>query len=270
MNEPLALIVPYRDREQHLRIFVPYIEGFLKHRDFVMVVVEQCDNSPFNKGQLLNVGYTRAKEIARVMCFHDVDMLPMDQSCDYSSPESIAHLAGRAEQFGYKMPYPEYLGGVFMSSSEDYARVNGFSNDYWGWGGEDDDFFIRCYCGGATIEHRPGRYRCLPHNRRPLPSSENVQKFRRSLMTMNATIAKWLIRERVQDPASVPDAGSDLTNCNDFAADGLSTLQYETVSSGPLSGRTAFYPPVSDHHELIQVALRQMPGASFRGTPAHL
>ncbi len=260
MNEPFVVIVPYRNREHHLRMFVPHLEVFLKHRDFVIVVVEQCDEFAFNKGQLLNVGYSRAKEIARVMCFHDVDMLPMDQSCDYSSPESIAHLAGRAEQFGYKMPYPQYLGGVFMSSSDDYARLNGYSNCYWGWGGEDDDFFIRCYCGGASIEHRPGRYRCLPHNR-TLPSFDNAQNFRRSLMTY-AKFAETFARERVQDRASVPDVENDRTSCTDFATDGLSTLQYEIVSSGPLSARTAFDPPVSDRHELIRVALRRLAGTS--------
>ena len=25
-------------------------------------------------------------------------------------------------------------------SAKDYAAVNGFSNQFWGWGGEDDDF----------------------------------------------------------------------------------------------------------------------------------
>ena len=26
---------------------------------------------------------------------------------------------------------------------EQFRQVNGFSNQYWGWGGEDDNFYIR-------------------------------------------------------------------------------------------------------------------------------
>jgi hypothetical protein len=37
------------------------------------------------------------------------------------------------------IPYPSYVGGVICLNREDYIKVNGFSNNFWGWGGEDDD-----------------------------------------------------------------------------------------------------------------------------------
>ncbi|KAF0992018.1 hypothetical protein HZS_4872 [Henneguya salminicola] len=40
-------------------------------------------------------------------------------------------------------PYKSYTGGVTTVSSKQYSDVNGFSNFYWGWGLEDDDFFKR-------------------------------------------------------------------------------------------------------------------------------
>ena len=37
-------------------------------------------------------------------------------------------------------PYKRYFGGVSSIKPEHYIGMNGFSNIYFGWGGEDDDF----------------------------------------------------------------------------------------------------------------------------------
>ena len=39
--------------------------------------------------------------------------------------------------------YQSLIGGAFQISFTDYRRVNGFSNQYLGWGGEDDDLKAR-------------------------------------------------------------------------------------------------------------------------------
>ena len=44
-------------------------------------------------------------------CFHDVDMLPEDDSMDYSWVDKPTHLS-RLSKFNYKLIYPEYIGGV--------------------------------------------------------------------------------------------------------------------------------------------------------------
>ena len=55
----LAIIVPYRDREEHLARFVPHMDKFLsdKEIDYKIFVVEQGNDRPFNRGWLINVGY---------------------------------------------------------------------------------------------------------------------------------------------------------------------------------------------------------------------
>jgi len=39
--------------------------------------------------------------------------------------------------------YNNLVGGVIALSVDQYKLVNGYSNMYWSWGGEDDDFGFR-------------------------------------------------------------------------------------------------------------------------------
>ena len=43
----------------------------------------------------------------------------------------------------YRLPYKTYVGGVVSLKEATYMNINGFSNLYFGWGGEDDDLEIR-------------------------------------------------------------------------------------------------------------------------------
>lgn len=44
-----------------------------------------------------------------------------------------------------------YFGGVVAFSREDFEKINGFPNTFWGWGGEDDEMYSR-------IVEVPSRY----------------------------------------------------------------------------------------------------------------
>ena len=39
--------------------------------------------------------------------------------------------------------YYNLIGGVMSINRENFYHANGFSNVYWGWGSEDDDFSAR-------------------------------------------------------------------------------------------------------------------------------
>ena len=47
------------------------------------------------------------------------------------------------DKFKYKLPYVDIFGGVSALSKKHFKQVNGFSNQFWGWGGEDDDMSQR-------------------------------------------------------------------------------------------------------------------------------
>ena len=58
----LGVIVPYRGRPTHLRKFKDHIKDYLKSKNisFQLIVVEQTDSLPFNRGKLLNIGFLEA------------------------------------------------------------------------------------------------------------------------------------------------------------------------------------------------------------------
>src|SRR6478752_4261735 len=123
-----CIIVPYRDRAEHLAKFLPHYMGVLP-----IIVVEQADDKPFNRGKLLNIGVLETEYDYYVL--HDVDMLAEDMAPYNQYPEYPTHLATACEQFAYTMPYPEYFGGVVSISRTAMRIINGFSNNFWSWGG---------------------------------------------------------------------------------------------------------------------------------------
>ena len=150
-NKKLAIIVPYRDRQSHLEVFVPYMQEYLKDYDYKIFVIEQNDNKPFNRGKLLNVGARIAiKEGFDYFALHDVDMLPL-KGVDYSYSETPIHLVSKINK---DIPFMDYFGGVTLFNVHDYKLVNGYSNEYWGWGFEDDDLLWRCSQKGIPLDKK--------------------------------------------------------------------------------------------------------------------
>lgn len=53
-------------------------------------------------------------------------------------------------------------------TADQFRTVNGFSNKFWGWGGEDDDMSNRIKFHGFFISRYPaniGRYTMLSHKK---------------------------------------------------------------------------------------------------------
>jgi hypothetical protein len=153
----VAIVIPYKNRFDQLNIFLYHMHPFLQTQqlDYQIFVVEQVNDALFNKGILMNACF---KEILNLyskrgklfqypfdcVIFHDVDLLPEDDRIMYTCPFSKArHLSVAIDKFNYKMFYYKLIGGVLNFKTSHFIRVNGYSNEYWGWGGEDDDMETR-------------------------------------------------------------------------------------------------------------------------------
>lgn len=154
MDNKLGVIVPYRNREKHLTIFRKHITDYLNKNNinFELIVVEQSDGNPFNRGKLLNIGFIEAKKLeCNYVVFHDVDMLPMD--VDYSYSISPTHLATNFDSDS-NVVFDSYFGGVTLFPTHLFEKVNGYPNEYWGWGFEDDALFKRCIDMGLDTDYK--------------------------------------------------------------------------------------------------------------------
>lgn len=128
----------------------------------------QDGNDPFNRAKLFNVGYVETLKVYDYQCFifHDVDHIPEDDRNLYTCPEEPRHMAVSVSKFNYTLAYKMYFGGVSALKKEHMERVNGFSNSYWGWGGEDDDMAYRIKDRRLKITRYPqhiARYTTLGH-----------------------------------------------------------------------------------------------------------
>ncbi|XP_044740350.1 beta-1,4-N-acetylgalactosaminyltransferase bre-4 [Chrysoperla carnea] len=168
----VAVIVPYRDRAENLLLFLAHMHPFLKKQqlDYAIYIIEQDGTGPFNRAMLMNVGFTEALKHRQYQCFifHDVDLLPEDDRNLYNCPEQPRHMSVAVDIFKYRLPYQTLFGGVCALTRDQFISVNGFSNMFWGWGGEDDDMSNRVIYHNYHISRYPvniARYTMLTHHK---------------------------------------------------------------------------------------------------------
>lgn len=198
----VAIIIPYRDRRNHLAALVLHLHPFLQRQliEYNIYVVEQAGNGPFNRGMLMNVGFTEAVKEFPYDCIllHDVDLVPEDDRNLYTCPEPPRHMSASISSHHYRLMYADYFGGVSAMTADQYRAINGFSNKFWGWGGEDDDLFRRVRYQKMNISRYPGdlgRYTMLSHKKaKPSPTRHRVlRKGKRRYKTDGLNSLKYQI-----------------------------------------------------------------------------
>ncbi|KAM6924242.1 beta-1,4-galactosyltransferase 1 [Xenentodon cancila] len=193
--QKVALVIPFRKRDEHLKYWLYYLHPILQRQqlDYGVYVINQDGDEIFNRAKLLNVGYMEALKEYDYDCFvfSDVDLIPMDDRNTYRCFSQPRHLSVSMDKFGFRLPYNQYFGGVSSLSKDQFLKINGFPNNYWGWGGEDDDIYNRLVFKGMSIS-RPsgevGKCRMIRHNRdkQNEPNPQRFDRITHTRETMNS------------------------------------------------------------------------------------
>ncbi|XP_053187831.1 beta-1,4-galactosyltransferase 4 [Scomber japonicus] len=185
-RQSVAILIPHRNRERHLLYLLHHLHPFLQRQQlhYAIYVIQQAGDATFNRAKLLNVGYLEAMKDYSWECFifHDVDLVPENDYNLYICDKQPKHLVVGRNATGYKLRYKGYFGGVTAMTKDQFLQVNGFSNTYWGWGGEDDDLRIRVELQKMKIMRPPAevaRYTMVFHKR---DSGNEINKDRMRLL----------------------------------------------------------------------------------------
>jgi hypothetical protein len=218
-GQRLTIVIPFRDRDAHLQQLLPVLRSTLsdQHIEASVLVVEQAGRDLFNRGKLINIGIEHAAARTDYYCLHDVDAVPV--AANYLCPSQPLRLVNKlitaegstAEGESQRTDY--YFSGAVSITREQVFRANGYSNEYRGWGKEDDDFFFRLLLAGTVCYFDvQGVFKDLPN-----PMHQQVQ--RKSPDTPPHVRINRQRRSRL------------LRGLDDPQADGLSTLRYELLGS---------------------------------------
>ncbi|TKS79329.1 Beta-1,4-galactosyltransferase 1 [Collichthys lucidus] len=209
--DSVAIIIAFRNRHEHLKHWLYYLHPILERQqlDYGVYIINQDGEGVFNRAKLMNVGFVEALKEYDYDCFvfSDIDLVPMDDRNLYRCFQNPRHLSVAIDKFNFQLPYGANFGGVISLSKSQFLKINGFSNTFWGWGGEDDDIYQRVIFHGMSIS-RPdlvkGKYKMIKHVR-DLHNEQNpvnAGKLRHTKSTMNKdgiNSLKYTVKEIVKD-----------------------------------------------------------------------
>ena len=256
----IAIIACFRDlengeRERERRVYVQLMNKLMvPYCNFHIYIIEQSDDGElFNIGKLKNIGYEIANKKNNNgenrrdrgsfdhFIFTDIDVIPNYDLMKYFliTPEQPISLAIRGTRYESKDKIlgKIFLGALLSFSKKNFEDINGYPNNYWGWGGEDDSLIDRIRdCGYKNI--------CYPKNGAVIDIEEDIM-----MKTINI---KNKVKNSKKDLEKYEKRYGDLTG---WKKNGLNTLQYKILDETKISSN------------ITQIKVDLMKGADMQKYP---
>ena len=219
------IVLPFKDRggkykkalDEFINPFIEYINNNLE--DYEIFIVEQMggslnntlpkiyehlvtshDEEFFNLGRTINIGYDIIKDRIKdddIFIFHPVDLLPID----------VNYLVNKTTKLCFKGHSSDVYKAMAFKCS-DFKDINGFSNNYWGWGWEDTDMLLKLGFKNIIPDTLIDNYRRLSNDGTGNTDAEHYAPlYNTNNRFLNETLS------------------------NNFEISGLNTLSYKLIST---------------------------------------
>ena len=141
----ITIIIPYRNRKEHLTAYLSTLQLYKPQIPYELLIVEQDEGKPFNRGLLLNIGFTLRDPESDYVVFNDVDIIPKEPMFqEYMKKNEVCR---------YLSGHRSSLGGVAGFHTSCFVNSNGFPNVIFEWGVEDRILFYRTKHKGYDIKN---------------------------------------------------------------------------------------------------------------------
>tara|TARA_Y100000389_G_scaffold85343_1_gene82057 strand:- start:570 stop:1250 length:681 start_codon:yes stop_codon:yes gene_type:complete len=131
----ITIVIHYRNRKEHLDAYLSKIQSYDIQIPYELVVVEQDEGKPFNRGLMKNIGFTLRNPESDYVIFNDVDIIPTEPM--------FQEYMKKTEVCRYLSPHHSCMGSVVGYHHKCFENTNGFPNVIFEWGVEDRILFYR-------------------------------------------------------------------------------------------------------------------------------
>lgn len=153
-DKTIAVITLYKNDIENTRLTQKRYFNYFMNRllkpicDYEIIIVEQSKDYEFNIGKLKNIGFDylnkNSKKKFDNYIFCDIDSLPDSNLIEYyfKITDGLNALGTYGTRYDTSIKLP-FVGACISCTKSVYEKINGFSNVFWGWGGEDVNLLFR-------------------------------------------------------------------------------------------------------------------------------
>jgi hypothetical protein len=135
-KKKMLVVVPHRDREEHLKKYLEVVPKYFSDNNIEcdILLCELDEGCDWNAGLSVNscINFIK-KDDYEFIYIHHVDIYPIGEWQWPNENEFITDLGDV---------------GSCLLRVKDFLQVGGYGNNFWGWGGEDDNLYMKLHSIG--------------------------------------------------------------------------------------------------------------------------